>query len=693
MWNYALVATVLLVSIINGLQEEYEIGVGIADITGPAAEIGMLGYGKGSQVTSGIHTRVYSRAFIISDRKSRVAIVNVDAGMIADSVKMQVITRLQDKYGKHLYGEDNVLVTATHTHSSAGGFMQYLLYNLPNQGFIKEVADVQVNGILKSIEQAHVRMKRGYIYWNQGDVLHANINRSPSAYDANPKKERDKYKGNTDTRMFLLKFTDIHNNPVGMINWFAVHPTSMNNTNQLISGDNKGYAQLKFEQVMNGKRILGKGPFVAAFAQANEGDVSPNLNGPRCIDTGLPCDFQTSTCNGRNDKCIAFGPGKDMFESTAMLGERQFQKALDLFNSANQRLSGPVSYAYQAVNMGRYEVDDNEAEPTTTCKAALGYSFAAGTTDGPGEFDFAQSTTTSTVFWNIVRDFIQRPSKELNKCQHPKPILLPVGEMRFPYPWVASVVPTQLLKIGQAYIIGAPGEFTTMAGRRVMAAVEKVVKPKQEDALVVFAGLCNTYTHYVTTYEEYQVQRYEGASTLYGPHTLEAYKKQFELLARSITSSTPMPPSLPLPNLLSKQISLKTPVVFDGVAIRKRFGQVVADVKPSYRKGETVSVTFLSGHPRNNLMLEDTYLTVEKLRKGGDTWEVVATDANWETRFYWTRTSSLWGHSQVTVTWDIPQDAEPGTYRIRHFGHSKNLIQVIIPYEGTSSRFRVESSG
>jgi len=25
-----------------------------------------------------------------------------------------------------------------------------------------------------------------------------------------------------------------------------------------------------------------------------------------------------------------------------------------------------------------------------TCKAALGYSFAAGTTDGPGMFDFTQ---------------------------------------------------------------------------------------------------------------------------------------------------------------------------------------------------------------------------------------------------------------------------------------------------------------
>lgn len=40
------------------------------------------------------------------------------------------------------------------------------------------------------------------------------------------------------------------------------------------------------------------------------------------------------------------------------------------------------------------------------------------------------------------------------------------------------------------------------------------------NGLIVFeieAGPANTYSHYVTTREEYGVQRYEGASTIYGP--------------------------------------------------------------------------------------------------------------------------------------------------------------------------------
>jgi len=48
-----------------------------------------------------------------------------------------------------------------------------------------------------------------------------------------------------------------------------------------------GYAELLFEQAMDPGSRPGSSSFVAAFAQSNEGDVSPNTRGPHCIDTGL----------------------------------------------------------------------------------------------------------------------------------------------------------------------------------------------------------------------------------------------------------------------------------------------------------------------------------------------------------------------------------------------------------------------
>jgi neutral ceramidase len=79
--------------------------------------------------------------------------------------------------------------------------------------------------------------------------------------------------------MNLVRLEATDGTPLGSINWFPVHPTSMNNTNRLISGDNKGYAAMLFESEMNPRDRPGKGSFVSAFGAANLGDVSPNING------------------------------------------------------------------------------------------------------------------------------------------------------------------------------------------------------------------------------------------------------------------------------------------------------------------------------------------------------------------------------------------------------------------------------
>lgn len=53
-----------------------------------------------------------------------------------------------------------------------------------------------------------------------------------------------------------------------------------------------------------------------------------------------------------------------------------------------------------------------------------------------------------------------------------------------------------------------------MAGRRLRDAVKMVLTSSStgefdSNVHVVIAGLTNTYSQYVTTYEEYKVQRYE----------------------------------------------------------------------------------------------------------------------------------------------------------------------------------------
>ncbi|KAM3355633.1 hypothetical protein P3S68_022346 [Capsicum galapagoense] len=92
-------------------------------------------------------------------------------------------------------------------------------------------------------------------------------------------------------------------------------------------------------RVKRALRLADKPKFVSAFCQSNCGDVSPNVLVAFCIDTGLPCNFNHSTCGGKNELCYGRGPGyTDEFESTHIIGERKIKKAVELFDKATEQV-------------------------------------------------------------------------------------------------------------------------------------------------------------------------------------------------------------------------------------------------------------------------------------------------------------------------------------------------------------------
>lgn len=92
---------------------------------------------------------------------------------------------------------------------------------------------------------------------------------------------------------------------------------------------------------------------------------------------------------------------------------------------------------------------------------------------------------------------------------------LAAGEMDDPWQWAPSIVELQNLQLGSIFLAGVPGEFTTMAGRRVRNAIFNATGDK-----VIVAGLSNNYINYVATPEEYEFQEYEAGATAYGRNTL-----------------------------------------------------------------------------------------------------------------------------------------------------------------------------
>jgi neutral ceramidase len=319
----------------------------------------------------------------------------------------------------------------------------------------------------------------------------------------------------------LLKFqraSDEKN--IGILTWFPTHGTSVLGNNTLISGDNKGVAAHMFEDSVKNEKNMAHN-FVAGFSQASVGDTSPNVLGAWCEDgTGQMCSFENSTCSdGKSQQCHARGPffmvDDEGTSSCYEIGKRQFAPAKKLFDQPD-KLSPVRGHWVKSFhvfhNMSNYHFELPGGKKVRTCPAALGYSFAAGTSDGPGAFDFTQHdggpNTTSPV-WRVVSGLLKAPSEEQKECHFPKPVLLDVGEMTSPYLWTPNLVDIQVFRVGQLVIIVSPGEATTMAGRRWKNAVGGEVAALFVDEspstppVVVLGGPANSYTHYITTEEEY----------------------------------------------------------------------------------------------------------------------------------------------------------------------------------------------
>ena len=677
----------------------------------PVVEINMMGYADPKQVGSGLRQRLYSRAFVVGalDKpEDRFVYLVLDTQSGDTAIRhgvLQGLSELGQEYS--VYGQSNVAVTGTHSHSGPGAWLNYLLPQITSKGFDRQSYQAIVDGAILSIIRAHETLAPGLLSMGSVEIEDANINRSPYAYLANPENERSQYEHNVDKTLTMLRFQKAEDEKnIGVLTWFPVHGTSMLGNNTLISGDNKGVAAYLFEKAVQGSEEASEN-FVAGFSQANVGDTSPNVLGAYCEDgSGEQCNFEDSTCSGMNEPCHGRGPlfrkDDEGASSCFEIGRRQFTGAKALYDSIDTvgiRISGSaVKSLHTFHDFSNFTFTHPNGSVVSTCPAALGYSFAAGTTDGPGAFDFKQNNTGSpnaNPVWSVVSGFLREPSEAQKLCHHSKPILLDVGEIHNPYLWTPNVVDVQLLRVGQLLIIVSPGEATSMAGRRwkesISHAAESSDLMSTEKPIVVLGGPANSYTHYIATEEEYGIQRYEGASTLYGPHTLNAYiNLTLSYLPYLSIKSTSFPKPGPSPPInTNNSLSFITGVAFDRTPFFKSFGDVLDDVGPSHQRGSSVSATFVGANPRNDLRLESTYAAVEKLTEPG-VWSIIRDDADWSLIFRWKRINSILGTSEVIITWEIDEEAEEGLYRLRYFGAAKAPFSgTIDDFEGISGIFSI----
>lgn len=633
----------------------------------------MLGYGKADQRTTGIHLRLRSRAFVFVDPQTdrRVVLSINEVPLLIDTLHAGVLERLAQHYGD-LYDDANVVITATHTHCGPGGYSHHRLYNSNTGGFRPATYEAIVGGIVDAISMAHDDLAPASLSLGFAELHDASVNRSPGSFARNPEADRAHFPAAIDPQTTTLA---IHrdDNVVGAINWFATHGTSMTNHNTLISSDNKGYAAYAWERLdhdVDYRADAATPPaFVGAFAQTNTGDMSPNLDcGP------------------------GSGPTAEEFANTRIVGQRQLDAARNAIDKA-EPLEGAIEAMVLWVDLSDQTVGapyTPDGETHRTGPPAAGAATFAGTDEGRGFAGFAQGVDHNRVIGAISKRAVYPLSKRLADAHAPKAIAVP--------PLVASrlvdlsLVPVQLVRLGNLYLVTMPGEVTIVAGLRIRRRVAQILGVDVDHVLI--AGYSNGYIHYVTTPEEYTAQRYEGGSTMFGRWEQPALEQIAAQLAEAMADGRTPDPGTPTGD---KRIprAARPHTTPDAAPAGTRLGDVVTPPRTTYRPGDRVRAVFAGTYPNNDLRTGDTYLLVER-REGANgevatnAWTAVADDGDWSTKLRWS--SPTKGVSLITIDWDIPADTPPGAFRIRWFGDARDVSGRLTPVEGSTETFKVAGS-
>ena len=547
----------------------YEVGVGKADITAFKLGVGMMGYGMYFNIVKGVETDLFSRAVAIRDTTTgkQVILVNAEIAFITIAIKRGVWKKLKRKHSDLNLAEDSIMITAQHTHSAPGGYSHFGLYNMTIPGFVPEVYQRVVDGIVESIVEAVKGLQPATIRLSRGEVgldKEVAFNRSVPAYNANPevKKPLAKEEANqaVDRNMLLMRFDDLEGNPIGSWNWFGVHTTSISNDNHRICSDNKGYASQFHEDKIRKRK---KDKFISVFAQRKTGDVTPNYKWDR-------------------KKKWTRGKFEDDFESAKFNGKIQFEHADSLFKKAKKESDLPlqIDHAMTFVDFRKVIVTKEFSagqEDARTGPACHGVAFFEGTVEGPGMPHAVGALARTLIKAQKAYELAAAPFKPKEKAERiyekyrvhgPKDILIEADERRIlgtrdvknlvipawadpaigqfkkfhangslgDKPWTPQVLPIQLIILGDIALAGIPAEITTIAGQRLENTLLEVLADRGVKE-VVCCTYANAYCGYITTYEEYQLQMYEGGHTVFGQHFLGAVQTKFQQLAKELTKS------------------------------------------------------------------------------------------------------------------------------------------------------------
>ncbi len=538
----------------------WKAGLAKREITTYEEGMVMLGWESAQQRIAGVIMPLHARALVLRAGRVAFAYVCTDLCLMTIAVRHAVLERLRGLGSE--WGPHNVMLTATHTHSGPNGYSHHPIYHANTKGFSTAVFETIVEGIVASIAAADERCVPAVLRFGEAIISFEEpvaFNRSVAAYNRNPGVDRvpaSRPELATSRRSLTLRIDRASDGrPLGIVNWFGVHGTSLRVENTYLHPDNKGIAAHLYETTMASSSERSH-PFVAIFAQGAAGDVSPTS------------PVEPEPAQARSDLARAARNGAIQFRHARKAAEAAL---------ASAPLGEELRFETRNVDMAAVEVDpvfSGGRRHVRTSQGTIGLATAAGTAEGPGPLYPARSVLTGLSAitraargWLGARVDPKLPFLEVGagtngsflgvlgirgymplvgRHQHAVEFLRAADDAGLlgDGPWAPRVLPLQIVRLGRLLLCGVPGEPTTVAGAELGQSIERAAWQGAKGARpkVVVNGYANGYAGYVATQAEYELQNYEGASTLFGEWTLAGYQTMFDSMIRGGLGDDPSAP-------------------------------------------------------------------------------------------------------------------------------------------------------
>lgn len=597
-------------------------GVGRADVTPPTGYY-MMGWVDSRAKPEGVWTRLFARAIVLERDGKKVALLAMDAGAVPGGLVAEVAHQLAGRG----FTEQNMLMSASHDHAQATGWYPFATYNTvfmststPTQQNVAGTLDPQlyafmVRQVRRAIERADDNLAPAKLGWGRTSLLGLTANRSLEAHLADHGFDLPRGQGTVamdplgyadtiDPEVNVLRVDQIRKGrsvPVGVFNTFANHGTSVHAQFLFYGADHHASADRVLEKaIRRAGRVPASQDVVAAYGNSDEGDQSSGL--------------------------VKWGPAW-----ADHVGRVEAAAFLDAWKQAGRSMSASpaLDSRWTRLCFCGEQLPDNSGAADDT--AVTGFPLFTGSEEGRGPL--------------YDTDHVVHEGDRLPAGAGPQGRKIPVSRAQGTD--LPKAMPLLALRIGDSVIVTIPGEATVGVGRRVRAAVTEAVAGSGIDHVVV-SGLANEYVQYFTTPEEYDMQHYEGGSTLYG--RLESLVVQFGLadLASALAAGKPAPAAYPFD--ATNGVKADAAPYSTGAAK----GTITSQPKPVVRL-QRASFGWTGGERGFDRPLDKAFVTIQ--RRTGSRWRGVESDLGSQMDF------SVDDAGAYTARWEVPLATKAGAYR------------------------------